>query len=179
MFFAAKKQTRPHLEMALKANTQTELHRSETNQWFQQTGKGSETHQPLLPVAAPGLTWAGLLRKEWQVSPSSGGTPASEGRQEAAKATPRYWTRQTTLLSCSYQIFCQAAHKFQALFKASNRCRFKQTECAFGGKKLNKSLLWAECTFLKTSIFSSPSLYHILILFSINTSVIKATLVSA
>lgn len=39
MFFAAKKQTKPNQEMALKANAQTKLHNSETNQWFQQTAQ--------------------------------------------------------------------------------------------------------------------------------------------
>lgn len=57
-----------------------------------------------------------------------------------AKGALRLWLfSKTNFILCfpfHAATFCQAAHTFQAMFKASSRCRFKQTECAFE-KKLN------------------------------------------
>lgn len=116
------------------------------------------------------LAQAGLRRKSLQALLQ--GAPW-DGYQQAririvctVPVLCHYLTRQTLLmLSFSYQTFCQATHTFQAMFKASSRCRFKQTECAF--EKKNVPTLGEENygrhRFLKTSIFSSPCLQHIFI----------------
>ena len=74
---------------------------------------------------------------------------------------------------------CQAAHTFRAMFKASSRCRFKQTECAFE-KRIKYSLLWVERIMDYTDFSKVPySLHPVCImhssLVSINTSVSNAT----
>lgn len=131
-------------------------------------GKRNTSNSPICSSTRANLSRA-VKKIITSHSQQLGGTPVSKGRrQDTVKATPRYLTRQAILLSSSYQTFCQAAHTFQAMFKASSRCRFKQTEwMRIWKKRLNKSLLWVEYTFLKTSIFLSPSLYHTVILFQL------------
>lgn len=100
--------------------------------------------------------------------PSS--TTGHHGHRQAMNwegSAPPFNKKHYFVLSSSYQTFCQAAHTFQAMFKAGSRRRFKQTECAF--EKRIKSLLWVERTmehtFLKISMFSSSRLYHVFIFF--------------
>lgn len=69
-------------------------------------------------------------------------SPCSAKGCQGALTACEHLARQTSFCAFPFHIetFCQAAHTFQAMFKASSRCRFKQTECAFE-KRIKYNLL--------------------------------------
>lgn len=93
------------------------------------------------PTRSGTAAQSGLWRNNYKPLPCS-----TEGCQGALTGC-ECLARQTSFCAFPFHIetFCQAAHTFQAMFKASSRCRFKQTECAFEKKELNTAYFgWRE-----------------------------------